>query len=231
MRGRVRWNLARLIFGSPGRLLNDHLLDPYKPANHGVQPSAARTALLSPTFASRRRSLSAALGGLDKSVNVVRVLRILVLCELGLVAAEVVALFWQEKSLPPLLQEYLATEISTQLAPARFLYVLGGVVPFAGFVIGSIGLMRLWRPARELFLTSLIVMELVGLLSRPKVFAPPVALLDTVGSIIVGAILAVTYFTEIRVSFSFRSTKVHRSIEGPPNPPLNPTGAKGAPAG
>jgi len=150
---------------------------------------------------------------------------------LGLVAAEVVALFWQEPYLPPLLQEYLASDLDSPLSPARFLYVLGGLVPFAGFLIGSIGLMSLWRPARELFLTSLIVFELLGLLSRPQIFAPPVAVLDTANSMVVGAILAITYFTDLRMYFGFRAKNVHERNEKPPNPPLNPTVAKSAPAG
>ena len=68
-------------------------------------------------------------------------------------------------------------------------------------VVAWIGLLNYWRFSRELYVTAWVFWVLLILLSGPSVMTPVGAMVDTLESVVGGAIMSLVYFSDLSRRF------------------------------
>jgi hypothetical protein len=130
-------------------------------------------------------------------MNLKRVLRLSILCEVTCGLAWGVAAFLLRDSLPPELRSFMDQQWKRQGTIASWL----GGSSFVVLVVGWIGLWRLWWRARAIYTVGWLL-GIVGTLFRgPRVYPGPpgaAALLSTLAG---GLILGIVYFSDLRQHF------------------------------
>ena len=126
--------------------------------------------------------------------------RILVLISIvvtiGVIAAEVTA----TRSLPDPLRAYRkATE--EQFSPTMLMMVLGAFSVVLLGMIGSIGLLFLWRPARILYTLATVLAFPLALTFGPNVTTALSHFLTIIGTFLNGVIFALIYFSPLKEEF------------------------------
>jgi hypothetical protein len=125
-----------------------------------------------------------------------RILGGLILCDLVLGIATLVT----EKVSAPFLPEPLRAYVATPGSGGRVLFALW-VAIVVSTVLAWIGLLNLLRPARAVYLGSWCAYLLYVILTGPTVMSPFGSVLDVAMTMVGGAILALVYFSELRLRF------------------------------
>jgi hypothetical protein len=128
-------------------------------------------------------------------------LRTLIVAEVGLVVLSVVGSLLTESLLPEPLRAYVETEFEGDITTREVAMILAAIPLVVLWLVSSIGLFFFWRPARFLYVVTMIF----GLLATPF-FGPYVdaglgAMLESAGTIISGVILALVYFSPVKELF------------------------------
>ena len=129
------------------------------------------------------------------------VLRTLIVAEVGLVVLSIVGSLLTESLLPEPLRAYVATEFEGEITTRDVAMVAAAVPLLILWLVSTIGLFFFWRPARMLYVVTMIF----GLLAMPF-FGPYVdvglgAMLEDAATIISGVILALVYFSPVKELF------------------------------
>ena len=129
-----------------------------------------------------------------------RLLRQLVVAEIALAAVFVTVELIAERFLPGPLRQWMAEQWDDS-GPFE-LVILAALVPLlVALVVSWIGLWRLWRPARRIYLLVLIAGVLLEAAMGPTVTSGPGAALSALQSAVSGFIVALIYVTPLSAAF------------------------------
>src|SRR5687768_14297044 len=126
--------------------------------------------------------------------------RILVIAELVVFLATIVADLATASMLPEPLKEYVETS-QTDLTPMFGLAILLGLSVLALAFISCIGLLIPWRPARILYTLSYLLSFPIYLMVGPTVSTEITGFLTALGMFLGGAVWALIYFSPIKAHF------------------------------
>src|SRR5689334_16581713 len=132
----------------------------------------------------------------------VRRFRALIIVEVGLTIASLVASVALQRTLPAPLQAYLGA--LHEEAPARASGIASSVVValvMAMMLAAWIGLWRFWKVAPTLLLASWIGVGVVTLLAGPTVQTAAETAIYTAWAVVGGVLLSMSYFSELRGKF------------------------------
>jgi hypothetical protein len=129
------------------------------------------------------------------------VLRTLIVAEVGLVVLSVVGSLLTEVLLPEPLQAYLETEFEGDLTTFEVAMLVAAVPLVILWLVSSIGLFFFWRPARLLYVVTMIFGMLATPFFGPYVDAGLGAMLEDAATIMSGVILALVYFSPVKELF------------------------------
>jgi hypothetical protein len=131
----------------------------------------------------------------------VRRFRTLILVEVGLTLASLIASVALRGTLPAPLQAYLRAD---EDAPARAVEIaaeVGVALVMALMETAWIGLWRFWKVAPPLLLASWIGVGAVTLLAGPTVQTAAETVVYTAWSVVAGVLLSMSFFSELRGKF------------------------------
>jgi len=134
-------------------------------------------------------------------------LRTLVVLEFSLAILAGAVSWATESSLPEPLRAYVQAQAEREW-PDRYLVMLaaiGGPLLLA-YVVASVGLFLFWRPARPLYLVTVIGGVLLTPALGPYVDSGWGEMLGAVGGMVTGAILALIYFSPLKELYEGGST-------------------------
>ena len=129
--------------------------------------------------------------------------RILVFATLILGIASAVAEFAMERYLPETLQAYRRemNGAEAEMTPQFLMVAFGGLSVLVLWLVGTIGLLFLWRPARILYTLATILSFPLFLAIGPWVQHQVTAFLDGVALFLGGIVWALIYFSPIKEHF------------------------------
>jgi len=125
-------------------------------------------------------------------------LRTLIVAEIGIGIICIVVSFFTESMLPEPLRAFLEAESEAEIT-ARDLVMIAAAIPLIILLLmSSIGLFFFWRPARVLYLITVVLGLAMTPFFGPYVDAGWGTTFEGVAMIISGAILALIYFSPLR---------------------------------
>jgi hypothetical protein len=130
-----------------------------------------------------------------------RVLRILIGVEIAMVIVAIIEVFFERRFLPQPLRHWLQQEADRPITSGEIVIAVLVVPLFAAVVVSWIGLWRLWRPSRRLYLVTVALGIIATMLVGPQVSSGIGWALQTVASIVTGSILALVYFSPLSEVF------------------------------
>jgi hypothetical protein len=139
-----------------------------------------------------------ALGGL---MNLVRMLRILVAAEIGLVLANIASAFLLKDSLPEILQQYLMSEAARTSTAFDYLKSAIFLPAFVLLISGWIGLWKLKPWARFAYPLSWILSVLSVPMFGPAVMHGIEFMFDDLATLAAGMTLALIWFSPLALHF------------------------------
>ena len=113
-----------------------------------------------------------------------------------------------ESRLPEPLRNFLATESESWSATDNFMLCVG-VPMLMAMIVGWIGLWRLWRPARPIYLCSWLTGLLLTSFTGPVVSSAVAQMLFDAATLFAGLILGLIYVSDLRNAFERKETN-HR---------------------
>jgi hypothetical protein len=135
-------------------------------------------------------------------------LRVLIVGEIVFGVLSLVVSAFTQVTLPEPLREYLELEAQAPITKRDLFLLAFGVLLLVMVLISSIGLFVFWRPARLLYLIATVFGVVITPLLGPAVRTGWDTPLEETASITAGAILALVYFSPLRVLFEKRRTGV-----------------------
>ena len=130
-----------------------------------------------------------------------RALRVLIVTEIAMAAAAVIAALVEQRFLPEPLRHWLEQDAERPLTTSEIVFAVLIVPLFGALVVSWIGLWRLWKPARRLYLFTVACGMAATLLTGPQVSSAIGSALSTAASMATGAIIALVYFSPLSVAF------------------------------
>lgn len=127
--------------------------------------------------------------------------RLLVIGEIVLGILTIIVHTLTESTLPPPLLEYVESQPSGSITGLDIFLFAAAAGILIMLVVSSVGLLVFWRPSRLLYLLTLVVALLIAPLLGPEVNTGWEAPFDEAASVVSGAILALAYFSPIKVLF------------------------------
>jgi hypothetical protein len=128
-------------------------------------------------------------------------LRTLIVAEIALGIISIVVSLVTESSLPEPLRAFLEVDSEADVT-AQEMVLLAVAIPLIGLLlVSSIGLFFFWRPARILYLITMIVGLLLTPFFGPYVDAGWGTMFEDAAVIISGVILALVYFSPLKGSY------------------------------
>jgi hypothetical protein len=134
------------------------------------------------------------------------VLRVAILAEIVLAVTSAVWDIAFETRFPEPLRNYLDSEKSDAWSIADNVVLIVGVPTLIAMIVGWIGLWRLWRPARSIYLYSWVAGLLLTALSGPTVFSALAYMLSDAAVLSAGLIFGLIYFSDLRHAFGRQKT-------------------------
>lgn len=138
-------------------------------------------------------------------MNQLRVFRALIATQIAVVALATGASLRLERTLPAALQAYLRERENRPFDTREVAVGASAVILLAALVVAWIALLRFWRIAPWFYLAATLGGLVLTLGAGPTVATSVETLLDTASSIIGGAVLAMAFFSDLRVKFGFTS--------------------------
>lgn len=130
-----------------------------------------------------------------------RVLRTLIVAEVAIMVLSIAVEIIAEQFLPEPLRAWLEREVESPTTVADVVLLLVALPLLAAIVVSWVGLWRLWRPARWIYLLAVVAALLLEAVAGPWIYSGPGAALSTAQSLISGMIVALVYFTPLSAAF------------------------------
>lgn len=127
-----------------------------------------------------------------------RSLRVLIVTDLVLIAVGVVIGIIGEAWLPEPLRAFEQARAEADMTTRDWILVGVGIPLIIAVPVASIGLMCFWRPARPLYLASIVAAALLMPLGGPYITSGWAETLESVSLTVSGVVLAVIYFSPLR---------------------------------
>lgn len=127
--------------------------------------------------------------------------RILVIITFLIGVAGMVAEFATDQFLPETLREYRKQFDESEMSPRLLAVAFAGLSIFVLWIVGTIGLLFLWRPARILYTLANILAFPISIAFGPVVQHEATAFLTLVSTFLGGIIWALIYFSPIKDYF------------------------------
>ena len=132
-------------------------------------------------------------------------LRVAILAEILLAAFGALVDIALETRLPESLRNYLAAESESWLIADNIMLFVG-IPTLIATIVGWIGLWRLWRPARPIYLYSWLAGLLLTAFTGPAVSSAVGYMLSDASVLSAGLILGLIYFSDLRHAFERSET-------------------------
>ena len=130
-----------------------------------------------------------------------RWLRILLASEWVLIAFGVSLAFLLEARLPSELQAFLRAEEEAEFSLGQVLAFIAMAFSLVLWVIGNIGCLLLWPPARWVYLASIVTGVLFMPFLGPTVLHPAADAVEEVSVLVAGAALGLLFFSPVSERF------------------------------
>lgn len=150
-----------------------------------------------------------------------RLLRTLILVEIGLLFLSIAIGIVAERFLPEPLRAYLNQE-SDGLTGGQIVLLLVALPLLGALVVSWIGLWRTWRAARLIYVITMIAALLLEALAGPWIYSGPGAALATLQSVISGMIVALVFLTPLAAAFGRPPAAPPGGFGVDMRPPANP---------
>ncbi len=134
---------------------------------------------------------------MDKSI---RALRISIMVQWLFIAASIAAGMYEERNLPEVLRTYLSEQASKTLSPGELVVLFLGVSLAIGLITSSIGIYRLIRRARTVYVVC-SVGAILFLFMGPVIKSPIEGTLQYISDAAEGFTIAMLYFSPARLKF------------------------------
>ena len=128
-------------------------------------------------------------------------LRTLIVVEVALTIASVLASVALQRTLPAPLQAYLRVDEDAPARASDIAAAVGVALAMATMVAAWIGLWRFWKVAPALLLASWIGVGAVTLLAGPTVQTAAETVIYTAWAVVGGVLLSMSFFSELRGKF------------------------------
>lgn len=125
-------------------------------------------------------------------------LRTLIIAEIGIGIVSIVVSLITESMLPEPLRAFLEAESEAEITARELVMVTAAIPLIILLLMSSIGLFFFWRPARTLYLITVVLGLAMTPFFGPYVDAGWGTTFEEVAVIISGVILALVYFSPLR---------------------------------
>ncbi len=139
-------------------------------------------------------------------MNQLRLFRVLVSAQIGLVVLAIAASVRLEKTLPQALQAYLRAQQDAPFVSKDAVLIAAGIPLLAAMVVAWIALLRFWRIGPWFYLATTVGGFVLTLATGPSVATAIETALDTASSVIAGAIIAMAFFSDVAGRFRADAT-------------------------
>ena len=134
-------------------------------------------------------------------MNQVRLFRVLVSAQIGLVVLSIAASVRLEKTLPEPLQAYLRARQDAPFSSNDAVLAATAVPLLAALVVSWIALLRFWRIGPWFYLATTVAGIALTVATGPSITTAIQTTLDTASSVIAGAIIAMAFFSDVAARF------------------------------
>jgi hypothetical protein len=134
-------------------------------------------------------------------MNQLRLFRVLVAAQIGLVVLAIAASVRLEKTLPETLQVYLRAQQEAPFSPKDAVLTATAIPLLAAMVVAWIALLRFWRIGPWFYLATTVAGVVLTVAAGPTVATAIETTLDTASSVIAGAVIAMTFFSDVAPRF------------------------------
>ena len=134
-------------------------------------------------------------------MNQLRIFRVLVAAQIGLVVLAIAASVRLEKTLPEALQAYLRAQHDAPFSSKDAVLGAAAITLLAAMVVAWIALLRFWRLGPWFYLATTVIGFVLALATGPSVTTAIETALDTASSVIAGAIIAMAFFSDVAARF------------------------------
>lgn len=133
--------------------------------------------------------------------NSTRALKISIIVQWILIATAVGFGLYEERHLPEVLRSYIIEQDSKPLSQGEMIVMGSGLLLITGLIISSVGIYLLKSWARTPYVVCSVLVAFLFLFLGPTVTPPIEGTLQYVANAVEGFIVALLYFSSIRVNF------------------------------
>ena len=134
-------------------------------------------------------------------MNQLRLFRVLIAAQIGLVVLAIAASVRLEATLPEPLRAYQQAQLDTPFASKAVAFAALGIPLLAAMVVAWIALLRFWRIGPWLYLATTVAGIALTIATGPSVTTAIETTLDTASSVVAGAIIAMAFFSDVAGRF------------------------------
>jgi hypothetical protein len=136
----------------------------------------------------------------------VRLFRVLVSAQIGLVVLQIAAGVRLEKTLPETLQAYLRAQQEAPLSSKHAILAAAGVALLVAMIVAWIALLRFWRIGPWFYLATTVAGVALTVAAGPTVATAIETTLNSASSVNTGVIIAMAFFSDVAARFRANAT-------------------------
>ncbi|GMU20107.1 MAG: hypothetical protein AMXMBFR13_02070 [Phycisphaerae bacterium] len=144
------------------------------------------------------RPLIGLLDGNTRAMPTKGLLRTLIVAEIGIGIISIVVSLFTESMLPEPLRAFLEAESEAEITAREMVMIAAAIPLIILLLVSSIGLFFFWRPARILYLLTVVLGLAMTPLLGPYVDSGWATTFEEIAVIISGVILALVYYSPLR---------------------------------